>query len=74
MSEPSLEHVDVSDMLCAQALALVAKAIARVTMGESIKVRLNSEDVRQDLQVWASEKGCLIREISSEELIIKRTK
>lgn len=74
MSEPSGEQVDVRDMLCAQALVLVAKAIARVTMDESIQVRLNSKDVRQDLQVWASDKGYLIREISFEELIIKRTK
>ena len=73
MSEPSAKHVDVRDMLCAQALALVAKAIALITMDGSIEVRLNSKDVRQDLQVWASDKGYLIREISSQELIIKRT-
>ena len=45
--------VDVRDMLCAQALALVAKALARLAPGEALDVRYNADDVRQDLLVWA---------------------
>jgi len=45
--------VDVRDMLCAQALARVAKALEPLAAGEAIEVRYNAEDVREDLLVWA---------------------
>ena len=45
--------VDVSDMLCAQALARVAQALAQVGPGEALTVRYNTQDVKQDLLIWA---------------------
>ncbi|MBI4342625.1 MAG: hypothetical protein HY599_04605 [Candidatus Omnitrophica bacterium] len=47
--------VDVRDMLCAQALARVAQAIARGERGSVLRVRYNTDDVRRDLLAWAQE-------------------
>ena len=58
--------VDVRDMLCAQALALVAQAVAKLHSGEALTVRYNTEDVRRDLLVWAREQGCGVQERGSE--------
>lgn len=49
MTEPT---VDVRDMLCAQALALVAQAADRLRTGEELRVAYNTEDVRRDLLAW----------------------
>ena len=49
--------VDVRDMLCAQALAKVAQALARLAPGETLDVRYNTPDVKQDLVVWAASHG-----------------
>ena len=49
--------VDVQDMLCAQALAKVAQALARLAPGETLDVRYNTPDVKQDLVVWAASTG-----------------
>lgn len=54
--------VDVRDMLCAQALARVAEAIERCHEGASVEVLHNAEDVRQDLLVWAKDRGLRITE------------
>ena len=61
----ALQTVDVRDMLCAQALALVAQAVAKLHSGEALAVRYNTEDVRHDLLVWAREQGCGVRERGS---------
>ena len=53
MDAPRAATVDVRDMLCAQALALVAKALEPLAPGEALDVRYNADDVRQDLLVWA---------------------
>ncbi len=50
-------HVDVRDMLCAQALAVVARAMARLRAGETLTVMQNTDDVRHDLLVWARAHG-----------------
>ena len=42
--------VDVRDMLCAQALAVVAKWAAP---GRVLDITTNAEDVRQDLAAWS---------------------
>ena len=49
--------VDVRDMLCAQALAVVARAVAHGTAAEEFVVRYNTEDVQRDLLAWAQERG-----------------
>ena len=54
--------VDVSDMLCAQALALVAQALTRVNPGETLTVRYTTQDVKQDLLVWSNNLGHRVSE------------
>ena len=49
--------VDVREMLCAQALAVLGRAIQRVAVGDEISVRYNSADVRQDIVTWAADRG-----------------
>ena len=44
-------------MLCAQALAVVARAAGMLREGERLEVLLNAEDVRHDLRAWAQERG-----------------
>ena len=57
MGAPLSVLVDVSDMLCAQALAVVAQAMSRVDPGVSIDVAVTAEDVQRDLLIWAREQG-----------------
>ena len=49
--------VDVRDMLCAQALAVVAQAVARLPVGEALVVEYSADDVRRDLFIWAERQG-----------------
>lgn len=65
--------VDVREMLCAQALALVARALARVPRGAVLLVRYNAEDVKRDLAVWGAERGHTVEEAESGVLRIHRT-
>ena len=51
------QTVDVRDMLCAQALAVVAQAMASLRPGEILEVDVNAQDVQQDLLTWAHELG-----------------
>jgi hypothetical protein len=53
--------VDVRDMLCAQALAVVAQAVERAH-GRPVDVTYNTDDVKQDLLVWARERGLAVDE------------
>ena len=64
--------VDVSDMLCAQALARVAQALARVAPGETLAVRYNAQDVKRDLLVWSSGLGHRVSEPEPSTLRIER--
>ena len=52
--------VDVRDMLCAQALAVVAQALAALSdrQDATLEVWCNTDDVKRDLLVWAQERGC----------------
>jgi len=71
MSQPSVT-VDVSGMLCAQALALVAQAMGRVVLGETLRVVYDADDVRRDLLAWASDRGHIAHEEPSSTLRIER--
>ena len=64
--------VDVRDMLCAQALAKVAQALARRAPGETLDVRYNTPDVKQDLAVWAAGGGHPAAEHGADILRITR--
>ena len=57
MAQASTRLLDVQDMLCAQALAVVAQAVTDIAAGASVLIRYNSEDVKRDLRVWAAEQG-----------------
>jgi TusA-related sulfurtransferase len=65
--------VDVRDMLCAQALALVARAVARLGDGQALLVAFNTEDVRRDLWLWARDRGHAIEEAGAGRLRMVRT-
>jgi TusA-related sulfurtransferase len=54
---------DVRDMVCAQALARVAQALARLSPGETLEVRCNAADVKRDLLAWARERGHDVKEV-----------
>ena len=49
--------VDVRDMLCAQALAVVGGALKRLAPGEPVDIQYNAADVREDLVRWAADRG-----------------
>jgi len=64
--------VDVRDMLCAQALAVVARAIGPLAPGQGVDVRVNAPDVTHDLLVWAASRGFEVREIGPGTLHLHR--
>ena len=57
MRAPQPTTVDVRDMLCAQALAVVAQAVGRVKAGEAMTILYSAEDVKHDLLVWTQARG-----------------
>ncbi len=57
-----MRSLDVRDMLCAQALALVAKALNRQAAGTSLAVRYNADDVRRDLLTWSAQRHLAVAE------------
>ena len=63
--------VDVRDMLCAQALALVAQAAERLAEGRRITVLYTTEDVKLDVITWARARG-FTAEASHSALRLKR--
>jgi len=64
--------VDVRDMLCAQALARVAQAFARLAPGETLEIQYNAPDVKQDLVVWAEGRGHAVKDASADTLRIEK--
>ena len=66
------QAVDVRDMLCAQALAVVSQLIERVAVRAKVTVQYNSEDVKRDLMIWATDQGHRVRAGRSETLEIER--
>ena len=66
--------VDVRDMLCAQALAIVAKAVQGLPPGGRADVRYNAPDVQQDLLAWARQLGHVVEEAEAGRLRVTRRK
>ena len=64
--------VDVCDMLCAQALAVVAQAINQLKPAGSLDVVYNAGDVKRDLSIWAKDQGYVIVEHRVSCLRIQR--
>ena len=62
MGLPASRTVDVREMLCAQALALVAQALAACPPGTPVRAVYSTDDVRRDLAAWAAERGYELRE------------
>ena len=61
MGGPPTVTVDVRDMLCAQALAVVARAVEHA-QGRPVEIAYSTDDVKHDLTVWARERGFAIDE------------
>ncbi len=59
-------------MVCAQALALVARAAARLAAGQALRICYNAEDVRRDLTAWARERGYALEAETSATLDLRR--
>ncbi len=71
MSE-AVASVDVRDMLCAQALARIAKALSALDVGQRVRVRFNAEDVERDIVSWVAARGHKVEGEEAETLWIKR--
>ncbi|MBI4004149.1 MAG: M67 family metallopeptidase [Candidatus Omnitrophica bacterium] len=63
--------VDVRDMTCAQALAVVAKAVAGLANGSTLDVSYNADDVKQDVLAWARERGHRVQGASPGHLTLQ---
>lgn len=72
MSGPSHVTIDVRDMLCAQALAVVAEAMAKLPIGTTVTIHYNTDDVKHDLCVWASERQYRVFEVNDSVLRLER--
>ena len=59
---PAALVVDVRDMLCSQALAVVAKAMTPLPPKSKADIIYNADDVRHDLEVWAQSRGYPVSE------------
>ena len=64
--------IDVRDMLCAQALAVVARAVERLPIDGSAAILYNTADVQRDLIIWARDRGFLIDEQPAGTLRLQR--
>lgn len=73
MSGSSALTVDARDMLCAQALALVARAAAGLGVGAALEVRYSTPDVRQDLASWARDRGWRLVELEPGRVRLTRS-
>ena len=72
MSGLHIVEVDVRDMLGAQALAVLSRAMAQLAGPGALAVRYTTEDVKHDLFVWAHERGHDARETGATQLQITR--
>ncbi len=70
MAAPTV--VDVHDMLCAQALARVAQAVAQLPPGGVLEVHYNAADVRRDLLAWAADRGHTLAAVVDGRLRLTR--
>ena len=65
--------VDVREMLCAQALAHVSEAAARMEAGAIVTVLYSTEDVKHDLLVWSTDRGYRLREAGTGHVSLERS-
>jgi TusA-related sulfurtransferase len=72
MGAPPTVKVDVRDMLCAQALVVAARAMERLNVGEALEILYNTEDVRQDLLVWANDRDHIAHDDGTTALRVTR--
>ena len=72
MTVSSTAEIDVREMTCAQALAVVAKAAEKLAQGEALDVRFSTEDVRSDLITWALNKGLGAQDAAKELLRLSK--
>ena len=70
MAELPTVMVDVRDMLCAQALAVVAQAAKTLRPNQPLDVMYNAMDVAADLRAWAANQGHSVREGADRTLRI----
>ena len=57
-------------MLCAQALAVVAKAAAQMPPGGSLEILYDTDDVKRDVLTWAKDRGCAIQHLDPGRLLL----
>ena len=75
MSEASADvTVDVRDMLCAQALALLAQSVDRLPIGRRAAILYTTDDVKLDVIIWARERGFIVSERSPGILRLERVR
>ena len=60
--------VDVQNLLCAQALMVVMKAVKALTPGGTLEITFNSADVQRDLTTWATELGHAVVSVEDRDL------
>ncbi|MBI3997316.1 MAG: hypothetical protein HY352_06630 [Candidatus Omnitrophica bacterium] len=70
MAELPTLTVDARDMLCAQALAVVAQAVNALQPSQALDVMYNTMDVAADLRVWAASQGHSVHERAHRTLRI----
>ena len=63
----SIPPIDVRDMVCAQALAILSQAVTPVRAGQTIDVLLNTEDVHHDIAAWTQHQGITIEQVDRLE-------
>ena len=72
MNEPWVATVDVRQMLCAQALALIAKAAAQLQPGQRLEIAYDADDVKRDALVWAQDRGYAAQAVDGTTLVVTR--
>ena len=65
-------RVDVRDMVCAQALAVLAHAMGGLAAGQSLDLLYNAEDVKRDVLAWARDRGHRVNEPGPETLRLQK--
>ena len=71
MATPAVT-VDVREMLCAQALAVVARQIGQLRPDDVAAVYYAADDVKHDLIAWANDRGYQIALVAPGTLHVQR--
>ena len=72
MGMPTTRLIDVRDMVCAQALARLARAARGIPAGDAVEVLCNADDVNRDARVWALTHGFLVEAREPQRLRLTR--